>query len=314
MNFNHQLQVWLADTYGFTTLLALEFLQRPTAVQIVRITVSHRVYWLRLYAKSETSLEHIDTEASIVEQLFRQGISVACPIYRRDGKLVGSFRDYFGVTFTNAEGTNVEDPTVEQAAALGTLVASIHAGGSTLPLSNRPVIDYALLGERSLRAVEPYLSNRRTEFKELQHIAQRMCDRIWTDGKDTKLPSGFCHGDVHLKNVKFCGTSPTIFDFEACGTGPYVYDIACYWRKRLLANEDRAICEQEWAAFLKGYQAVRSLKQKELQAIPALATLRALWTMALPALPNITWGKDWLTEPSYFDAHFKMIQDFSRTC
>ncbi|MEM9483724.1 MAG: phosphotransferase [Cyanobacteria bacterium P01_F01_bin.116] len=151
-----------------------------------------------------------------------------------------------------------------------------------------------------------------TELEELRLMAQSMRDQVWNKGKETELPSGFCHGDVHLENVKFDGMSPTIFDFEACAMGPYIYDIACYWRKLILANWNKSIYEKQWEAFLHGYQAVRPLHHSELEVIPALATLRAIWVMALPAQPGVTWGTDWLNDLSYFDAHFKMIQDFAR--
>src|SRR5262245_60345803 len=50
-----------------------------------------------------------------------------------------------------------------------------------------------------------------------------------------------------------------------------------------------------------------TLLPAELCAIPALATLRAIWTMALPASPHARWGRDWLIDPTYFDAHLAMI-------
>ncbi|MBD2101627.1 phosphotransferase [Leptolyngbya sp. FACHB-261] len=165
--------------------------------------------------------------------------------------------------------------------------------------------------EQPLQYVEPYLANRRAELEELRLIAQEMRDQVWQEGKETELPGGFCHGDVHLENAKFWGLSPTIFDFESCAIGPYTYDVACHWRKRILANGDESARKKEWEAFLTGYQARRPLEQNELEAVPALATLRAIWTMALPAQLGVTWGTDWLTDLSYFDAHFKMIREFA---
>lgn len=46
----------------------------------------------------------------------------------------------------------------------------------------------------------------------------------------------------------------------------------------------------------------------ERRAIPALAALRAVWVMALPAAPGATWGQDWLLDPEYLDAHLAMIE------
>lgn len=312
MDFEYQLQVWLTDAYGFTLTPNLEIFQRPTSNQIVRVIVSDQIYWLRLYRENNFSFEQVEGEARAVEQLHQNGVKVAYPIYRKDGRFVGIFRDRLGVMFANADGIEVKTPTTEQADAFGSLIARIHCFGNALSLLNRPLIDYHFLVEQPLIWVEPYLAERRAEFKELQLIAQHMREQVWKEERENALPSGFCHGDVHLENVKFCGTSPTIFDFAACAFGPYAYDIACYWRKQILARRGELIYEKKWEAFLQGYQAFRSLQQHELEAVPVLATLRAIWVMALPAQPGATWGTDWFTDLSYFDAHFKMIKAFAK--
>ena len=87
-----------------------------------------------------------------------------------------------------------------------------------------------------------------------------------------------------------------------CSTSKSVAsDLACYWRKRRASRD-------EWEAFLGGYESIRSLAPGELRAIPALATLRAIWTMALAATPKATWGRDWL-DAEYFEAHLEMIRE-----
>lgn len=312
MAVDHQLQVWLTDAYGFPRTPNLELLQRSTAIQVVRVSVKHQIYWLRLYGENDASLEQVEAEARAIEQLHQHGVKVAAPLYRQDGRLVGRFRDGLAVLFANAAGIVVKTPTPEQAAAFGALVARIHSCGHAITLLSRPVINYRLLVEQPLIWVEPYLAEWRAALKELRLIAQHMREQVWPDGSETELPSGFCHGDIHLENVKFWGTSPTIFDFAACAIGPYAYDLACYWRQQLLASRDELSAEPEWDAFIQGYQAIRSLQPQELKAIPALATLRAIWVMALPAQPGAMWGTDWCTDRSYFNAHFKMIQDFAR--
>ena len=64
----------------------------------------------------------------------------------------------------------------------------------------------------------------------------------------------------------------------------------------------------EWEALLRGYEQTRVLTPSERRAIPALATLRAVWVMALPATPGTTWGQEWLLDPEYLDAHVAMIE------
>jgi Ser/Thr protein kinase RdoA (MazF antagonist) len=116
---------------------------------------------------------------------------------------------------------------------------------------------------------------------------------------------------VHLGNVRFAEASPTIFDFEGCGVGPYVYDVACYWRKHVFGAVDPVNAARAWREFLVGYGSIRPLGDHELAAVPALATLRAIWVMALPALPGARWGTAWLEDASYFEAHLEVIARFA---
>ncbi len=159
------------------------------------------------------------------------------------------------------------------------------------------------------RLDRPWLLQAGRDVDALTALSDEMGARIWTRDGTTLLPSGLCHGDLQLQNARFVGDAPTLFDFEVCGVGPCVYDLACYWRKPVaLAPPDTPKPEDEWKALLRGYARVRSLAAGELRAVPPLATLRAIWTMALPASPQATWGHDWLVDPDYFAAHLDMIQ------
>jgi Ser/Thr protein kinase RdoA (MazF antagonist) len=156
--------------------------------------------------------------------------------------------------------------------------------------------------------IRPWLRRTAHDVDALDALAGEMIARVWQRDGSTPLPSGLCHGDLHLENVRFDGAAPTLFDFEAGGIGPCAYDLACYWRKRVaLAPPGEEPLYAEWDALLRGYTRVRALAPSELHAIPALATLRAIWTMALPASPHARWGRDWLIDPEYFDAHLAMI-------
>lgn len=63
--------------------------------------------------------------------------------------------------------------------------------------------------------------------------------------------------------------------------------------------------------FVRGYDSVRPVSVDERRAVPALATLRAIWVMALPAACIGIWGADWVADPAYFSAHLAMIRRFA---
>jgi hypothetical protein len=64
-------------------------------------------------------------------------------------------------------------------------------------------------------------------------------------------------------------------------------------------------------AFVRGYRTVRPISDAAISAVPALATLRAIWVMSLPTEPGSRWGASWLEDREYFAAHFEMIQRYA---
>jgi Ser/Thr protein kinase RdoA (MazF antagonist) len=308
----HHIKHWIIQSYAFKTPVNCEILDRPTLEKlIVRITVGQNCYWLRFYLGKPISIEQLEEEASLVNELYARGIQVAPPVRRQDGEFAGVLEitgnQLPGVLYTNAMGIQETSLTVKQAEALGKLLAELHHHATTLRIKSRPTIDYHFLAEEPLNHLAPWLEKK--VRSQLLSISQEMRTIIWEN--TSELAVGFCHGDVHLENIRFQGAVPTLFDFEWCGLSPCIYDLACHWRKRISTCSDESLRSQEWAAILQGYNTVRRLSARELAAIPALATLRAIWVMALPAQPGATWGNDWLNDPDYIKAHLERVEELA---
>jgi Ser/Thr protein kinase RdoA (MazF antagonist) len=254
----------------------------------------------------------MEEEAAITAELARE-LAVAAPVGTVDGGFVGvwmgSARGGGGVRtllYREIPREVVGGPSAAQAARLGELIARVHVAGARLPRRSR-CVDAGMLGERAIEHAAPYLRACGVDETEVRVIASDMRRVV----ESVALPGGFVHGDLHLENVRFEGERPSLIDFACAGDGPFAYDLACYWRKRLLAQDGDA-APAEWSAFLAGYGAVRALSAEELAVIPALACLRAVWVMGLPALPSEAWGAAWLTDPAYFAGHMEMIRRFAR--
>jgi homoserine kinase type II len=288
------------------------------ASSVARIETAEHAYWLKLITHSVGDLDTLESEAEIATELADAGVRVARAVRRRDGRYAGALTVSGGVVpallFFESPGTEVEAPSLAQAQSLGGLLARFHAVNATAA-DRRWRIDDDALGKGPLRAIEAWLQRAGGDgaarimrrVVKLEKLVDAMIEIAWPGG--ASLPAGLCHGDVQLENVRFVDGSPTLFDLECCGTGPCAYDLACYWRKRIgLAPADTDSPIAEWEALLRGYEQTRVLTPPERQAIPALATLRAVWVMALPAKPGTTWGQDWLLDPEYIDAHVSMIE------
>jgi Ser/Thr protein kinase RdoA (MazF antagonist) len=273
----------IADVYAIGEILKFELIAR-IANDLVRVETASGALWLKLASRSGRTVDELEAEADVVACLGRAKISVTQPVRRADGRYAGPVIDFPSIMFREARGIPITSPSREQAHALGALIANLHLASCSV--ANRWTIDANSLFH------EP-----------LSWLGQRCPVAIASIGTEmiaklaSTLPIGLCHGDLHLENVHFDGDAPTLLDFEVCGTGPLVYDLACYWRKHV----------SDWEPFLAGYTSVRPLTSEERRAIPVLATLRAIWTMALPAAPNATWGRDWL-DAEYFEAHLQMIR------
>jgi Ser/Thr protein kinase RdoA (MazF antagonist) len=290
------------------------------ASTVGRVESSERVYWLKLLTRSQRALGELESEATIACELAAQGIPVAPPVTRRDGNYAGTLpvggRETAALLFCEAPGEELDALPTTQAEALGQLLGRFHA--AVVPAADRRWrIDADALGRIPFRQIDAWLDAH--EGATAREVARRCSDlsvlaeEMIAIAAFDQLPVGLCHGDITLENVRFAGARPTVFDLECCGTGPRAYDLACYWRKRIgLVPAIEAPPIAEWDALLRGYEQVRRLTAAERRAIPALATLRAIWVMALPATPGSTWGQDWLLDPEYVTAHAEMIERLAR--
>ncbi len=303
----------LATAYRFDETPRCERVVR-IANDVARVLVSGRAYWLKLSNKTVRPLDELEAEAEIVAGLAARGLGVAAPVRRADGCYAGTLELPEGpcpaVLFDEAPGVEVAAATAAQAEALGRSIARLHLAHDVPGAARRDRIDGDALATGPLGWVQPWLRQARGAGAPvaLEALAAEMSARAWPPGATAPLPDGLCHGDLQLDNVRFDGDAPTLFDFEACGVGPCAYDLACYWRKHIaLTPAGEAPPRAEWDALLRGYASVRPLAPAELRAVPALATLRAIWVMALPASPRARWGRDWLIDPEYFAAHLAML-------
>jgi Ser/Thr protein kinase RdoA (MazF antagonist) len=277
----------------------------------VRVEAAPEAFWLRIATGVDRPSQEAEREARIVAALGATGTRVATPLARRDGRGFSAYLDSGDIRratllFREAPGAAIEIPAPVHAEALGALVARVHSQAGIAP-EGTPRISRAWLADEPLDRIEPWLRRHghdvaalRRVVDDMDSLARARAPGLWTE-------RALCHGDVHFGNARFDGTGPTLFDFECAGVGPSAYDMACFWRKHV-EPEAREPAAAIWDAFLRGYGQVRTIDDGVLDAVPAIAALRALWVMALPAEPHSRWGASWLDDPEYFDAHVGHIR------
>ncbi|WP_105969106.1 phosphotransferase enzyme family protein [Streptomyces geranii] len=87
---------------------------------------------------------------------------------------------------------------------------------------------------------------------------------------------GLIHGDLRAANLLVAPDAVRLIDFDDCGTGWFLYDLAC--ALSFAEHDPRAA---GWvAAWLRGYESRRSLRDEDVRAVPALVMLRRLMLVA----------------------------------
>ncbi len=103
---------------------------------------------------------------------------------------------------------------------------------------------------------------------------------------------GFCHGDLHGGNIKYCNDNGVFYDFDFCGYGLISYDLAAFKWMTLLRNNDAL-----WHEFILGYRSMRELSVNELSAILMFAAIRDIWIMYLFINRVDVLGKLYISRP-----------------
>ncbi len=242
------------------------------------------VFLLTLYEKR---VEEADLPFFLgqIVHLARRGVKFPQPVRSRSGDAIGRLAGRAAAIVTFLEGLSVRRPTVEHCGGVGEALARMHAAGADFTLRRRNALSIhgwpALFEAARARAdeVAPGLASE-TEA----HL--RALQDIWPKA----LPAGVIHADLFPDNVFFLADKLSgLIDFYfACN------DFLAY---------DLAICLNSWAfetsgefnvskgaALIAGYQLVRRLEGREVEALPILARGSALRFM-------LTRLVDWLNVP-----------------
>ena len=169
------------------------------------------------------------------------------------------------------DGTSSRYPNREKCKALGQSLAELHLNATGIIRSRQNA-----LGPVSWQPLLDSVGQRANEiFPNMRNIAQDQLNSI-LDAWPRGLPRGIIHADLFPNNVLFIGDNLTgVIDFYfACE------DILAY---------DLGICLNSWCfetdgsfnltksrSLIRGYQAVRSLSEAEIAAIPVLAAGSAM--------------------------------------
>jgi Ser/Thr protein kinase RdoA (MazF antagonist) len=275
------------------------------------IKSDQKTFFLRISLTEMHEQQDYEEEMSVINSLSENGINVAAPIRCEDGSFVWPIRAPEGIRyamlFFGAEMNPVTD-SMKMGRNLGQLVAKMHTiADEKSYIVNRNPIDFAQLINKPLKLIQPYLEHRSADYIFLNDASDELSQAI--DNKKMMQPPffGFCHGDVHAKNVCFKENKPTLFDFDCMGYGWRSYDICVFaWYETL--RDEKYIDNDAWKYYIEGYNSIRQLSEDELISINAFSALREIWVMGHHAdLMTRNEGCGWYND-GYFDFHIGIFK------
>jgi Ser/Thr protein kinase RdoA (MazF antagonist) len=237
----------------------------------------------RIYRTSHRTLDEIKAEIELLLHLKKKGRGVAAPVTDSGGSYIQEFEAAegirYGVMFAYADGKSPMEMDSSQYAIVGKELGLLHLEMGAIKLKYpRKRYSIETMIEDPVKRLKPAFKEFPEGHRFLKKTGEAVSEKLLALNP-SKFAYGYCHTDVHLKNLHFNEANVmTLFDFDFFGEGWLVNDLAgfhCHymWHRPLEGEES------SWNAFLTAYRSVRPLSAEEEAAIPYLGF--AWWTFYL---------------------------------
>ena len=237
----------------------------------------------------------------LLDHLSDKGVPVPRTIHDRDGAASRTIRSKTVALIEFLPGVSVDQPTPQQARAVGTALAQMHLAADDFPMRRANTLGLdtnlaALLacGAQALHDIDPALPE----------VLDRGADLAARWPSD--LPRAVCHTDLFPDNVLMLGPKVSaLIDFYFAAEDAMAYDLAVTHAAWSFDRTGTHFHRPVGQALVEGYEAVRPLSEAERDALPVLAQGAALRFVASRA-------EDWLETPADAMVTRKDPMDFMR--
>ncbi|MDQ6968756.1 MAG: homoserine kinase [Mariprofundaceae bacterium] len=211
----------------------------------------------------------------LMRHLAAKGLLCPDVMQRGDGSLLFEVQDgeqvKWGCIVSCLSGKTLDMLTETQLHASGQALAQLHLMGESFAEVRANPTEMTWLQEHAgkvlhgtAKAYGDVAANLLRQELEYQHA------QSWSN-----LPQGVIHGDLFVDNILFDGDKVSgIIDFYYAHSAPWVMDIAITLNAQAVMLSDGD--DSRIQAFLTGYESVRTLQEREFQALPVLLRLAAL--------------------------------------
>ena len=241
-------------------------------------------YILTLYEKRVRE-EDLPFFIGLMEHLAKRGVNCPQPVRSRNGEALGRLAGRPAAIVTFLDGLWIRRPSARHCASVGEALGRIHKAGAdfgprrpnALSIGGWPAL-FQTAKARADEVAPDLAAETAAELGALQ--------AIWP----SDLPSGVIHADLFPDNVFFLGEALSgLIDFYFACNDALAYDLAIALNAWCF-EPDVSFNITKGMALINGYERVRRLGDREVEALPVLARGAALGFM-------LTRLVDWLNVP-----------------
>jgi homoserine kinase type II len=220
-----------------------------------------------------------------MEYLAKKGVNCPQPVRSRKGEALGQLAGRPAAIVTFLDGLWIRRPGARHCASVGEALGRMHKAGADFKLHRPNALSIggwpALVEAAHARAEEVAPDLAAETSRELAALQE-----IWP----RDLPQGVIHADLFPDNVFFLGEELSgLIDFYFACNDALVYDLAIALNAWCF-EPDASFNITKGMALINGYERVRRLSDREIEALPTLARGSALRFM-------LTRLVDWLNVP-----------------
>jgi homoserine kinase type II len=221
----------------------------------------------------------------LMEHLAKKGVTCPQPVRSRSGEALGRLAGRPAAIVTFLDGLWIRRPTARHCASVGEALGLMHRAGGDFALRRANALSIggwpALFHAAEARADEVAPGLAEESAADLAAL-----QAIWP----TDLPGGVIHADLFPDNVFFLGDGLSgLIDFYFACNDALAYDLAVALNAWCF-EPDASFNITKGMALINGYERVRRLTGREIEALPVLARGAALRFM-------LTRLVDWLNVP-----------------
>jgi homoserine kinase type II len=221
----------------------------------------------------------------LMEHLAKKGVTCPQPVRSRNGEALGRLAGRPSAIVTFLDGLWIRRPTARHCASVGEALGLMHRAGADFALQRPNALSIggwpALFHAAEARADEVAPGLAEESAADLAAL-----QALWP----ADLPGGVIHADLFPDNVFFLGDELSgLIDFYFACNDALAYDLAVALNAWCF-EPDASFNITKGMALINGYERVRRLTGREIEALPVLARGAALRFM-------LTRLVDWLNVP-----------------